>query len=178
MEHGSKPGAKPYLNKLEETNLANFLEVVSGIGYGKTKKQVKSIVENAAHDKEVLRKNKISDGWFRRFIEQQPQLSMRRGDRTAFVRMDAMKNEDLDNYFVTLKSILVDNDLMNKPGQIFNVDESGMPLEHRSPKVVAKKGQKKVRYCTSGNKSQVTVVGCINAIGQALPPFIIFNAQS
>ena len=67
---------------------------------------------------------------------------------------------------------------MNKPGQIFNVDESGMPLEHRSPKVVAKKGQKKVRYCTSGNKSQVTVVGCINAIGQALPPFIIFNAKN
>ena len=99
-----KPGAKPYLNKLEETNLANFLEVVSGIGYGKTKKQVKSIVENAARDKEVLRKSKISDGWFRRFIEQQPQLSMRRGDRTAFVRMDAMKKEeDLDNYFNSQK---------------------------------------------------------------------------
>ena len=32
---------------------------------------------------------------------------------------------------------------MNKPGQIFNVDESGMPLEHRAPKVVARKGQKK-----------------------------------
>ena len=77
-------------------------------------------------------------------IERQPQLSMRRGDRTAFVRMDAMKKEeDFDNYFVTLKSILVDNYLMSKSGQIFNVDKSGMPLEHRSPKVVAKKGQKK-----------------------------------
>ena len=179
VEHGCKPGAKPYLNKLEETNLANFLEIVSGIGYGKTKKQVKVMVEKTARDKDVLRKRKISDGWFRRFIERQPQLSMRRGDRTAFVRLDAMKKkEDLDNYFITLKSILVDNDLMNKPGQIFNVDESGMPLEHQAPKVVARKGQKKVRYCSSGNKSQVTVVGCINAIGQALPPFIIFNAKN
>ena len=67
---------------------------------------------------------------------------------------------------------------MNKPGQIFNVDESGMPLEHHSPKVLARKGQKKVRYCTSGNKSQVTVVGCVNAIGQALPPFIIYDAKN
>ena len=144
VEHGCKPGAKPYLNKLGESNLANFLEIVSGIGYGKTKKQVKVMVEKTARDKDVLRKRKISDGWFRRFIERQPQLSMRRGDRTAFVRLDAMKKkEELDNYFVTLKNILVDNDLMNKPGQIFNVDESGMPLEHRAPKVVARKGQKK-----------------------------------
>ena len=87
---------------------------------------------------------------------------MHRGDRTAFVRMDVMKKEEeLDKYFVTLKSILVDNDLMNKPGQIFSVDECGMLLEHRSPKVVAKKSRKK-RNCTAGNKSQVmTVVRCI-----------------
>ena len=45
--------------------------------------------------------------------------------------MDTLKKEDLDDYFVTLKSILVDIDLMNKPGKIFNVDESEMPLEHR-----------------------------------------------
>ena len=30
------------------------------------------------------------------------------------------------------------------------MDESGMPLEPRPPKVVARKGQKKVRYQTSG----------------------------
>ena len=97
---------------------------------------------------------------------------MLRGERTKFVQLDAMKKkEELDNYFVTLKNILVDNNLMNKPGQIFNVDESRMPLEHWAHKVVARKG-KKVRYCSSGNKSQVTVVGCINAISQALPLFI------
>ena len=37
-----------------------------------------------------------------------------------------------------------------------NVDETGMPLDHRPLKVVTKKGQKKVRSRTSGNKSQIT----------------------
>ena len=172
VEHGNKPGGKPYLNKAEETELANFLQVVSEIGYGKTRKQVMGIVESAVRDKEkltkqkILRKQKISDGWFRRFIERQPQLCMRKGDSTAIARMDAMKKqEELDNYFISLKSILVKYNLINKPGQIFNIDKTGMPLEHQSPRVLARKGQKKVRYCTSGNKSQVTVVGCINAIG-------------
>jgi len=53
-----------------------------------------------------------------------------------------------------------------------------MPLDHRSPRILAKKVQKKVRYATSGNKSQVTVVGCINVVGQALPPFVIFDAKN
>ena len=43
---------------------------------------------------------------------------------------------------------------------LYNVDETSMRLDHRPPKVVTKKGQKKVRSGTSGNKSQFTVTGC------------------
>ena len=31
VQHGIRPGPKPYLNKLEEGNLVEFLEVVSGV---------------------------------------------------------------------------------------------------------------------------------------------------
>jgi len=51
------------LNKVEENKLADFIEVVARIGYGKTRKQVKIMVERTARDKDVLRKEKISDGW-------------------------------------------------------------------------------------------------------------------
>ena len=48
--------------------------------------------------------DKISDDWFRRFLEHQPQLTLRKGDHTMAVRMDATKNQtDLDNYFKELK---------------------------------------------------------------------------
>jgi len=77
--------------------------------------------------------------------------------------------EALENYFS------LENDLMHKPSQIYNVDETGMPLDHRSPYVLNRKGQKKVWYCSSGNKAQVTVVGCI---GQAIPPFVVFDAKN
>ena len=33
--HGVKPGPKPYLNKAEESELAEFLEVTSSVGYGR-----------------------------------------------------------------------------------------------------------------------------------------------
>jgi len=65
------------------------------------------IAEATAQEKGLLRKNKTSQGWFRRSIERQPHLALRKGDCTAFVCMDAMKKRS--NYFITLKSVLVDN---------------------------------------------------------------------
>ena len=35
-----------------------------------------------------------------------------------------------------------------------------MPLDHKPPKVVARKGARKVHCHTSGNKSQITVLVC------------------
>ena len=66
------------------------------------------------------------------------------------------------------------------PSQIYNVDETGisMPLDYRPPKIVAKRGQRKVRYRTSRNKSQITVIGCVCASGQTIPPFVIFENES
>ena len=62
VEHGKKPGQQPYLNVEEEKDLAKFVEVVADIGFGKTRKQIKSMVEKTACEKNLLRKNKISDG--------------------------------------------------------------------------------------------------------------------
>ena len=117
VEHGKKPGQQPYLNKEEEKDLVKIVEVVADIGFGKTRKQIKAMVEKAARDEKVLRKEKISDGWFRRFLERRPHLCSCKGDRTAAIRIDAMNNQSaLDNYFIELKSILDENKLGDKPG--------------------------------------------------------------
>ena len=39
---------------------------------------------------------------------------------------------------------------MSRPAQIYNMDESGVPLDPRPPNVIAKHGQKKVRYRVFG----------------------------
>ena len=93
--------------------------------------------------------------------------------------MDAMaKHNDIDNYFKILKDVLDKNKLRDKPGNIYNVNESGIPLDPKPPHVVAMRGQRKVRYRCTGTKGQVTVVGCVSATGQVLPPFVIFDAKS
>ena len=176
--HGTKPGPKPYLSSAEEKELTHFLVDVSKAGYGKSRAQVKRLAEAVARDKGKLKGKKISDGWYSRFMERQPHLALRTSDATANVRMDCLNKETMAEYFNLLESVLTDNDLLSSPGQIYNVDETGVPLDHRPPKVVTKRGQRKVRCRTSGNRSQITVIGCVSACGQAIPPFVIFDAKS
>ena len=176
--HGINPGPKPYLSPVEEKDLASFLIDSAKVGYGKSRQQVKSIAARGAHDKGVLKSDKVmSNGWYYRFMSRQGDLALRRGDPTANVRMDCLNEEIMEDYFIMLKKTLVENDLMDKPEQIYNVDESGMPLDHRPPKIVSQKGQKKIRSRTSGNKSQITVIACVSATGHALPPFVIFDTK-
>lgn len=179
VAHGSKPGRKSYLTSEEETQLAEYLLEVSEAGYGKTHKQVKAMVEGIAKEKGVMNGDKtVSDGWWRRFLQRNPQLTLRKGDSTAAVRLACTSAETLRNYFGLLREVLYENDLMDKPAQLYNVDETGMPLEHSAPNVIAKKGVKKVRYRSTGNKAQITVVGCVNAVGNAIPPMVIYAAKS
>ena len=69
------------------------------------------------------------------------------------------------------------NQLMHSSNRIYNVDETGLCLDGHAPWVVALRGQKKVRYRTSGNKSQVKIIACVSASGQCMPPFVIFDAK-
>lgn len=176
--HGTKPGPKPYLSSTEETELAEFLVDAAKIGYGRTRRDVKCLVERHLQqhrnkDPEFM----ISNGWWDKFMKRNPKLGLRAGDATANVRMDALNKENITEYFDLLKSVYDEHNFYGHPEAIYNMDETGVPLEPRPPKVVAKRGQKKIRYRTSGTKSQITVIGCGSATGQVLPPFIIFAAK-
>ena len=131
------------------------------------------IAQSTAQSKGLLRKKVISTGWWRRFMERQSKLSLRKGDSTAFVRMDAVNEETLNGYFDLLEDTLKQNDLQNSPSQIYNVDETGVPLDPKAPRIVVPKGMKK----PPGRKGQITVVACGNAAGNVLPPLIIFDTK-
>ena len=52
-----------------------------------------------------------------------------------------MNQETIDHYFSLLKDTLSTHALLDKPSQIYNVDESGVTLNPRPPKVVTTRGR-------------------------------------
>ena len=85
------------------------------------------------------------------------------------------KQEIIDGCYATMENVLVENDLINKPENIFNVDESGINMSLKKGKVVVTKGTTNAHSMEKGSKDHITVNCCINAAGTALPPMIIYN---
>lgn len=67
-------------------------------------------------------------------------------------------------------------DLKSKPQNVYNLDEKGIRMcLHKSPSVLAKKGARRVHSRGKEHGENVTVVGCGNAVGNFIPPMVIFK---
>jgi len=58
------------------------------------------------------------------------------------------------------------------------MDETGLQLEHKPHRVIAQKGERYLHARTSGNRETITVIACINAAGDAIPPHVIANGKT
>ena len=132
----------------------NFLVTCSKLGYGKTRRDVLLLVEAAIKKKGRSLDKPVSNGGGGSDFGKGglPNLSLRKDDAFSVTR-DKMTSPDIfDNYFKLLQETLEKYDLMHKPAQLYNCDESGMPLEHKLPRTISPKDVKKVRQVISGNK--------------------------
>jgi len=62
VQHGSKPGPRPYLDEHEEKALSSFITDCASVGYAKTRRDVMGIAQSTAEGKGLLRNEAISTG--------------------------------------------------------------------------------------------------------------------
>ena len=175
VQPGSKSGPRKYLDSLEEEELVTFLRNCSSIGYGKTRKETLALVQGAVEKKGI--NTQVSESWLKSFSKRHPDLTLKTGESISRARQIGASVESLQNYFDILEQTLYDNDLIHRPCQIFNADETGVPLDAKPLKVFGTKSQKNFYSVSTGNKAQVTVLACVSAGGTSLPPMIIFNRK-
>ena len=81
----------------------------------------------------------------------------------------------VERHFKTLKRVLEENDLLDKPDKIFNTDESGIKMDSRQGKVMVFRGSKHAHSQPKGLSDHITVNCAVSAAGAVLPPMIIFE---
>lgn len=167
-------GPDTYLSLREEDELVMFLTRCASIGYAKSRKEVLALVQAVLDSRGIHRT--ITNGWWESFRHRHPNLTLRTAVSLSIARAKATDPEMLGHYFDLLEQTLHDNLLEGKPGQLFNMDETGMPLDTKPPKVVATRGGT-VSAIGSGDKTQITVVACVNAVGYCIPPMVIWDRK-
>ena len=173
---GATSGPERYLTDSEEQELAHFVRACAKVGYAKTRKQIIALVELVVKEKRGPDAS-VTAGWWYSFKSRHPELTIRTAEQLAYARAIAQDQTVLDHYFDLLEQTLLANELISLPSRIFNVDESGFPLQAHKSSVVAEKGSKHPTTATTGDKAQITVIACVSASGATLPPMVIFDRK-
>ncbi|XP_063216743.1 uncharacterized protein LOC134527745 [Bacillus rossius redtenbacheri] len=105
-----------------------------------------------------------------------PQLSLRKPEGLSKMRAAAMDEKDFNDFYDLFGDLTNELELREKPERIYNVDESGFPLNNKPSKIICEKGQREVIKLTSVERGEnVSVVACFSASGLYIPPFVIFK---
>lgn len=171
------------LSHKEEEELATCLKLLSRWGFGLTRKETLEVVGEfiTATGKESPFVDGIpGEDWLESFMKRHPELSTRLPEQLKSVRAKTAANKDtVSNWFKFLKETLVDNDLLDKPERIYNVDESGFPLDPKRLKVISQKGIPHLfRVIGGSGRENITVQGCGRADGVMLPPYVLYSAKN
>ena len=168
-------GFDKLFSKDEEQKLVDHITYMADIGYGYNKANIQHMAKDYADSlgKNVKAEEKLSSNWFYGFIDRWPNLKRVKPQKLSIYRAKSASREVLDKYYKELASVLTSNNLHDKPGQIYNVDETGISSEHNPPKVICHKNT--IPQCiTSSRGSTVTIIAAGNALGNSIPPYYVF----
>ena len=171
-------GAPSLFTQEEEAFIVEHVKSMAEIGYGYTRAEVIHLASDYAIDVGLRdAKKPLTTKWYYNFLKRWPELHTVKPSGLSQLRAKAASPECIDNYFKELDKILTKYDIKDEPSMIYNVDEKGiMTGGSKPPNIVAAKG-KVAQVVTSERSQTVTVLGCGNAMGTAIPPFFVFPGK-
>ena len=179
IKHGSKPGVSTALSSIEEDSLVSYLIYMANRGFPLTRTMVKafawSIAKRCGTSNRFNSEYGPGEKWWVSFRQRHPQLALRRCDSLERSRAEALSPAIVNEYYDLLYSVLDDNGLLNSPRQIYNCDETFVPLDFSREKAVTVRGVKNVYRQSQGTSDHITMLCCASAAGFPLPPMIIYS---
>jgi hypothetical protein len=111
------------------------------------------------------------------FLKRHPDLSLRNATATGISRAIGFNKVQVKRYFNNLEHLLTK--FKFHPHRIFNMDETGVStVPTKTAKVIICKRERSVDKTVSGERGQtITVVCCMSAPGNFVPPTLIFSRK-
>ncbi|KAF2884786.1 hypothetical protein ILUMI_21393 [Ignelater luminosus] len=150
---------RPVLTEDQETELVNYLKDMDAVFFGLTRDEFMSLTFDYAHYNKLQypeswsKNKKAGEDWLQRFLSRHTNLTLRTPESTSVARAKGFNRREVVQY-----------------GRNRDIND----LQQAS-KGSLSKGEKTSWYdCKCRTRPIDNVIGCCNAAGSFLPPFLIF----
>lgn len=176
-------GRPSYLTPAQEMDLCNRIFRLAEVGMPITGKVIQRSVYTFCSQNNVKNPFDTQSGlagrkWLRLFLQRHPEVAQRKAQNMNPGRAAKLNRFIVGDYFSKLKATITRLSIFDKPQLIYNADEKGCRLGiHKQQTVYAKKGQKRVHFIAPEHGENVSIISCGNALGQVIPPMILFKGK-
>ena len=178
VQHGQRPGPNTVLTSVEEDALVSYLFYMAKRGFPLTKRMVKAyawaIAKRSGGDKRFNDQLGPREHWWVNFKKRHPEVTLRKVEYLERSHAEALNPDVIREYFQLLNETLNNYKLNGCPRQMYNCDETFIPLNCHREKVVTLKGAKNVYGQSQGTTEHITMLCCVPAAGFPTPPMIIY----
>lgn len=174
-------GVKRVLSERVEEYIVSCLKARAQMGHPCQKEELKLLVKEYVDSKQLktpFKDNKPGDDWYLNFMKRYPELSLKKPEHLQKARKDARKSFIVYDFYDMLKRVIQENYLESKPEYIYNCDESGFQSDPSRMRGIGEKGKPLTRVSGGSGRESTTVLACVSADGQVLPPLIVFKGAA
>ena len=164
----------------EEEQLVEYFISMADMGFGLSRELIMNMAFTIAERFQRkhpfnLEKRTAGRSWFEGFMKRHPKLTIRSPQPLSYCRALNSNKEVLSDFFGKLGALYGKLNLISKPMQIYNSDETGVTVVHKPNKVVAQLGRRNVYSISAAEKGRThTVLSCVSACGYVLPPMMVY----
>ncbi|MCO5552272.1 hypothetical protein L7F22_005784 [Adiantum nelumboides] len=172
-----KKGPQIVFTEGEENALLQWIFAKCDSGHGASVLDVKLKVAEICQTRHTLFSNGIPcKSWWAGFRKRHPNLVFRVGESLDQSRATRFRPEIVKSLHDNLHSSYEKHKY--PPSNIWNANEIGFQgSRDKGMKILARKGAKAVYNVTCDSREWMTVLCCVNAAGQAIPSYYIFNGS-
>jgi hypothetical protein len=118
----------------------------------------------------------VGKDWFSPFLKRNGDMALRKPKGLSRARAQGLNHKAVKNYFDLHRNLYMELNICDKPHLIFNMDETGFPLNNAPLKIVTTKGIRDVvKFTNAESGENVTVLACCSASDAFILPFVIFK---
>lgn len=165
-----------------EQKLVQYCLLMENTFHGLTRNDIRKLAYQLAAKNNILhkfRQDMAGRAWFDHFMHRhRNKLSVRKPEGTSFARAVGFNKESVMKFFDILEQEYFSHQY--PASRVYNVDESGLSVvQSKHAHVVGLKGKKQVGSLTAAERGRlVTIVACMSAGGDFVPPMMIFPRKN